>query len=447
MEIDPTSVVGYVAAGNVELGHANWRKAEGWYRRALELEPHNRAAQLNLVVAQEAGGRIAPAFVDAGALLRFDPRDADARSRIDEASCTRRSCTCSGSPQSWRSSRWASEATDAARDLHRSPGLPRTADDVRTTRQRQGDARAPVDVHQADALPKRVDRNHHRHAGRLTRLRSGGAAGPGPAGAALAEALAWSAASAGSPARGFARSSSAGDCGARVVRCACSRSRTGRPSAPGSSLRRCGRRHELTEWSVPVTPDARPDGHDATIVLGGGMHADEEELHPWLLPASRSSAGGPQAGVPLLGVCLGAQLVARAAGGRVVRAPEKEVGWHEVELTEAGESVLSSLPPRLEAFQWHHYTWELPAATELARGRGSRRRTGWASRRGASSSIPRRRALRSSAGSARTRTMSTTSTPFAPRRGSASAAGTASAARSAPRSSARPRGGLATVCC
>ncbi len=84
MEIDPTSVVGYVAAGNVELGHANWRKAEGWYRRALELEPHNRAAQLNLVVAQEAGGRIAPAFVDAGALLRFDPRDADARSRIDE---------------------------------------------------------------------------------------------------------------------------------------------------------------------------------------------------------------------------------------------------------------------------------------------------------------------------------------------------------------------------
>ncbi len=130
--------------------------------------------------------------------------------------------------------------------------------------------------------------------------------------------------------------------------------------------------HELTEWSVPVTPDARPDGHDATIVLGGGMHADQEELHPWLLPELAFIGRELEAGMPLLGVCLGAQLVARAAGGRVVRAPEKEVGWHEVELTEAGlaDPVLSSLPPRLEAFQWHHYTWELPAATELARGRG-----------------------------------------------------------------------------
>lgn len=84
IELDPHAVVGYVAAGNVELGHARWKQAEGWYRRALELEPHNRAAQLNLVVAQEAGGKLAPAFVDVGALLRFDPRDAEARSRIDE---------------------------------------------------------------------------------------------------------------------------------------------------------------------------------------------------------------------------------------------------------------------------------------------------------------------------------------------------------------------------
>lgn len=84
IELDPHSVVGYVAAGNVELGHGKWKQAEGWYRRALELEPHNRAAQLNLVVAQEGRGKLAPAFVDVGSLLRFDPRDAEARSRIDE---------------------------------------------------------------------------------------------------------------------------------------------------------------------------------------------------------------------------------------------------------------------------------------------------------------------------------------------------------------------------
>jgi GMP synthase (glutamine-hydrolysing) len=138
----------------------------------------------------------------------------------------------------------------------------------------------------------------------------------------------------------------------------------------GEAVRTAG--HELTEWSVPLAPASRPEGHDATIVLGGGMHADQEELHPWLLPELDFIARELEAGTPLLGVCLGAQLVARAAGGRVVRAPAKEVGWREVELNEAGlaDPVLSSLPPRLEAFQWHHYTWDLPAATELARGGG-----------------------------------------------------------------------------
>ena len=130
--------------------------------------------------------------------------------------------------------------------------------------------------------------------------------------------------------------------------------------------------HELSEWSVPLAPEARPDGHEATIVLGGGMHADQEELHPWLLPELEFIGRELEVGRPLLGVCLGAQLVARAAGGRVVRAAEKEVGWRELELNQAGlaDPVLSSLPQRVEAFQWHHYTWELPAATELATGGG-----------------------------------------------------------------------------
>jgi GMP synthase (glutamine-hydrolysing) len=130
--------------------------------------------------------------------------------------------------------------------------------------------------------------------------------------------------------------------------------------------------HELREWCVPVSPSAVPDGHDATIVLGGGMHADQEELHPWLLPELDFIGRELQSGRPLLGVCLGAQLVARAAGGRVVRAQAPEVGWCDVSLEEAGlaDPVLSALPARVEAFQWHHYTWELPAATELARGGG-----------------------------------------------------------------------------
>jgi GMP synthase (glutamine-hydrolysing) len=74
--------------------------------------------------------------------------------------------------------------------------------------------------------------------------------------------------------------------------------------------------------------------------------------------------------VPTLGVCLGAQLLAKAAHAPVYAAAEPEIGWYEVELTDAAEAdpVLSSLPRRFDAFQWHYYTYGVPAgAVELAR--------------------------------------------------------------------------------
>jgi GMP synthase (glutamine-hydrolysing) len=74
--------------------------------------------------------------------------------------------------------------------------------------------------------------------------------------------------------------------------------------------------------------------------------------------------------VPTLGICLGSQLLARAAGSWVGALAEPEVGWYEVELTEEGavDPVLSALPPRFDALQWHHYEHGLPdGAVALAR--------------------------------------------------------------------------------
>jgi GMP synthase (glutamine-hydrolysing) len=127
--------------------------------------------------------------------------------------------------------------------------------------------------------------------------------------------------------------------------------------------------HELVEHELPVA-GVPQDEPDAIVVLGGAMHPDEEKRHGWLVPELRYLEEHLERGTPMLGVCLGSQLVARAAGARVFRAAEPEVGWILVELNEAAaaDPVVASLPTRFEAFQWHHYTHDLPhGAVELAR--------------------------------------------------------------------------------
>lgn len=129
--------------------------------------------------------------------------------------------------------------------------------------------------------------------------------------------------------------------------------------------------HELERWSVPVGGAPRPArSYDAVMVFGGSMHPDEDERFGWLEREAAFLADVLGAGVPAIGVCLGAQLLARAAGATVGPAREAEIGWLEVELTPAGRAdpVLGALPPRTEAFQWHRYTFAIPAGgTELAR--------------------------------------------------------------------------------
>jgi GMP synthase-like glutamine amidotransferase len=129
--------------------------------------------------------------------------------------------------------------------------------------------------------------------------------------------------------------------------------------------------HELERWSVPLGGAPRAAGsYDAVMVFGGSMHPDEDERFGWLEREAAFLREVLAADVPAIGVCLGAQLLARAAGAPVAPAREPEIGWLEVELTPEGRAdpVLGVLPPRTEAFQWHRYTFGLPAGgTELAR--------------------------------------------------------------------------------
>jgi len=127
----------------------------------------------------------------------------------------------------------------------------------------------------------------------------------------------------------------------------------------------------LEEWHIarggPAPRDARD--YDAVISLGGAMHPDQQAGHPWLAHETLLLRELLDSGTPLLGVCLGAQLLAGAAGTPARRAEEPEIGWMEVQLTAGGaaDPLLSSLPLRFSAFAWHSYVCPLPeGATALA---------------------------------------------------------------------------------
>ena len=121
---------------------------------------------------------------------------------------------------------------------------------------------------------------------------------------------------------------------------------------------------EIDEWSLAWgTPPPRPiDEYGAVMIFGGVMHVDQEHHHPWLREENMLIQRLLDQHVPVLGVCLGGQLVAKAAHGRVSAASEPEIGWHTVRLSPgaAGDPVLGAYPERFPALQWHYYRFELP---------------------------------------------------------------------------------------
>jgi GMP synthase (glutamine-hydrolysing) len=131
------------------------------------------------------------------------------------------------------------------------------------------------------------------------------------------------------------------------------------------------RGHRLEEWSLAWdTALPRPlDAYSAVLVFGGAMHADQDGHHPWLREENLFLQRLLDLRTPVLGICLGAQLLAKAAHASVHSATEFEIGWYPVELTEAAaeDPLLGRLPQRFDAFQWHYYTYGVPAgAVELA---------------------------------------------------------------------------------
>jgi len=113
-------------------------------------------------------------------------------------------------------------------------------------------------------------------------------------------------------------------------------------------------------------PEARvprsTDGYSALVVLGGPMGVYEADIYPFITDELRLVESALKHNVPILGVCLGSQLLAHAAGARVTSGAKKEIGWHKVRLTDEGRTdrLASALPPEFYAFHWHGDTFTIP---------------------------------------------------------------------------------------
>lgn len=103
------------------------------------------------------------------------------------------------------------------------------------------------------------------------------------------------------------------------------------------------------------------------IVFGGEMNVDEIDRHPYLLAQRELMRRAVDAGMPVLGICLGAQMLARAFDARVYRAPVRELGFKSVRVTQAGErdALLGAFQTGDRVFQWHEDTFDLPAGADL----------------------------------------------------------------------------------
>lgn len=129
---------------------------------------------------------------------------------------------------------------------------------------------------------------------------------------------------------------------------------------PHRILDACG---ELDVHTVkPLAGQALP-GHDVVagaVVMGGPMNVDEVECFPALAMEREWLAELVGRGMPVLGICLGAQLLARALGAEVRQGEGSEIGFAPVEVSDPADPVLGGLAPSTEVLHWHGDVFDLP---------------------------------------------------------------------------------------
>jgi len=135
--------------------------------------------------------------------------------------------------------------------------------------------------------------------------------------------------------------------------------------------------YKIVELSDEAIPDER--GFDALVMMGGPMSVNEAHIYPYISKEEKLVRDFAGKGKKILGVCLGAQVMAKALGSKVYRGTTPEIGWYDIELTEEGikDSMMNKLAihpkagdfwKKFKVFHWHGETFDIPSgAVKLAK--------------------------------------------------------------------------------
>lgn len=123
------------------------------------------------------------------------------------------------------------------------------------------------------------------------------------------------------------------------------------------------RGHHITAshlWRDPLTHD--PEDLDWLIIMGGPMSVHDEHIHPWLAEEKQFIRKVIDDGKPVLGICLGAQLVAEVLGATISQNEHREIGWFPItrEAEPEASPVAAVFPDMANVFHWHGDTFSLP---------------------------------------------------------------------------------------
>ena len=136
---------------------------------------------------------------------------------------------------------------------------------------------------------------------------------------------------------------------------------------PHRILDACGALHVETVKPLAGHPLPAHDEVAGAVVMGGPMNVDEVERFPALAAEREWLAGAVERGMPVLGICLGAQLLARALGAEVRAGEAPEIGFAPVAVSDPGDPLFGGLAPSTEVLHWHGDVFDLPeSAQQLA---------------------------------------------------------------------------------